>query len=278
MLMLRKITLLTAFMAYIVCAQAQGIKFGVHVDPLISFMGSNDKKITSDGVNLGLDFGVEMEVFFGGGDENYAFTFGASFGLGKGGALKYTDKGILFPRSTLDNSAYFNDSNQSAAAALLTGDSLKLTAGTSVKYSANYISIPIGLKLRTNELGDSYMRAFFHLPIASVLVPVSARARVNAPKPTETTFEEFYTDSPSKGEVIYKEIIPIQLMLGLGAGVEYSPNEEGGLRLVGGIYYQYGFFDTVKSNLLYDNITTTYKANKATSGFHNIALRIGIIF
>ena len=275
--MLRKITLLTAFMAYIVCAQAQGVKFGVHVDPLISFMGSNDKKITSDGINLGLDFGVEMEYYFSDG-ENYALTFGANFGLGKGGALKYTDRGILFPKSTLDNSAYFNDLNQSAAAALMTGDSLILVPGTSVRYSANYISITIGLKLRTNELGDSYMRAFFHLPVASIMIPVSARAKVDAPQPTETSYEGFYTASPSKGEVIYKEIVPFQVMLGLGAGVEYSPNEEGGLRLVGGVYYQYGFFDTVKSNLLYDNITSTYKENKATSGFHNIALRVGIIF
>lgn len=274
--MLRKITLLTAFMAYIVCAQAQGVKFGVHVDPLLSFMGSNDKKITSDGVNLGLEFGVEMEYYFAEG-ENYALTFGANFALGKGGTLTYADKGILFPRATLDNSSYRDTLGRVAELAGQTGDSLLLVPGTSVKYNVNYLAIPIGLKLRTNELGDSYMRAFFHLPVATVMIPVSARATVNAPQPSDQ-FDGYYTESPSKGEVVYKEIVPIQVMLGLGAGVEYSPNEEGGLRLVGGIYYQYGFFDTVKNNLLYDSVSNSYKENKATSGFHNISLRIGIVF
>jgi hypothetical protein len=53
------------------------------------------------------------------------------------------------------------------------------------------------------------------------------------------------------------------------------------LRLVGGFYYNYGFIDVVKKNFLYDvtqNPVTATKENKARTGFHNIGLRIGIIF
>jgi hypothetical protein len=92
----------------------------------------------------------------------------------------------------------------------------------------------------------------------------------------------YYTTEPSKGENITKDINFIQLLLGVGAGVEYAPNEEGGLRIIGGFYYNYGFIDMIKKNELFDNITNpaapTYRENKARTGFHNIGLRIGVIF
>jgi hypothetical protein len=281
--MLRKFSLLTAFMACVVYTQAQGFKFGVHVDPLISLMASNDKKVVPDGANFGFGFGVEMEYYFSEG-QNYAFTFGGNFALGKGGKLSYASGGRLLPKSELDNTVYFNNMTGLAASAVpvVSGENLPLVAGTTVRYNVNYVEIPFGLKLRTNELGQSYMRAFFHLPIVTVGIPVMARATVNAEKPATNLVPGYYTVEPSKGENIYKDIIPLQFSLGTGAGVEFSPNDEGGLRLVGGFYYNYGFLDVVKKNELFDDVTVptapTYKENKARTGFHNISLRIGIIF
>lgn len=280
--MLRKFSLVTAFMACIVYAQAQGIKFGVHVDPLISLMASNDKKVVPDGANLGFGFGVEMEYYFSEG-ENYAFSFGANFALGKGGKLSYADGGILLPNSELDNTVFFNNQTGASASSTQTpGTDLPLISGTTIKYNLNYLEVPFGLKLRTNELGQSYMRAFFHLPIATIGIPVSARATVDAPQGASNLIQGYFTSEPSKGENVYKELIPLQFSLGTGAGVEYAPNEEGGLRIVGGFYYNYGFLDTFKKNYLYDNtvlpVATPTKENKARTGFHNIGLRVGVIF
>jgi len=279
--MLRKFSLVTAFMACIVYAQAQGIKFGVHVDPLISIMASNDKKVVPDGANLGFGFGVELEYYFS-ETENYAFSFGANFALGKGGKLAYADGGILLPNSELDNTVFFNNlTNASASSTQTLGTDLPLVGGTSIRYNINYLEVPFGLKLRTDELGQSFMRIFFHLPIATIGIPVSSRATVDAAKPVTNLVPGYYTSVPSKGENVYKELFPLQFSLGAGAGVEYAPNEEGGLRLVGGFYYNYGFIDTFKKNLLYDNTqlpVTPTKENKASTGFHNIGLRIGVIF
>ncbi len=281
--MLRKFSLLTAFMACVVYTQAQGFKFGVHVDPLISLMASSDQKnVIPKGANLGFSFGVEMEYYFSEG-QNYAFTFGGNFSLNKGGKLSYPDGGRLLPKSELDDAAYFdNQTGLSASQTQTSGTNLPLVPGATVRYNINYLEIPFGLKLRTNELGQSYMRAFFHLPIVTIGVPVSAKGVVDAPRPTSLLIPGYYTTEPSKGENVYKDIIPLQFSLGTGAGVEFSPNNEGGLRLVGGFYYNYGFLDTVKKNELFDNVTNpgapTYKENKARTGFHNISLRIGVIF
>jgi len=279
--MLRKFSLLTAFLLSVLYVQAQGIKFGVHVDPLVSFMASNDKKVVPKGAQMGFGLGVEMEYYFS-EKENYAFTFGANFALGKGGKLSYNDGGRLLSNSELDNTAYFdNQTNIAASANQTSGLNLPLVPGTTILYNINYLEIPFGLKLRTNELGQSYLRAFFHIPTVTVGIPVSARGTVDAPRPATTLTAGYYTPEASKGENVYKDINFLQLSLGTGAGVEWSPNEDGGLRLVGGFYYNYGFIDAVKKNYLYDNTLvspTPTKESKARTGFHNIGLRIGIIF
>jgi hypothetical protein len=279
--MLRKFSLLTAFLLTVLYVQAQGFKFGVHVDPLVSFMASNDKKVVPKGAQMGFGLGVEMEYYFSEG-ENYAFTFGGNFSLGKGGKLSYTSGGILLPNSELDNTAYFRIDSAGASTSATNGLDLSLVPGTTIRYNINYLEIPFGLKLRTNELGQSYLRAFFHIPMVTVGIPVSARATVDAPTQTTNGLPGYYTNEPSKGENIYKDINFLQLSLGTGAGVEWSPNDDGGLRLVGGFYYNYGFIDAVKKNKFFDNTTIpnnpTFKENKARTGFHNIGLRIGIIF
>jgi hypothetical protein len=275
--MLRKISLLTAILTVSVSAYAQSFKFGVHIDPGVSFMNSNDKKVKPDGANMNFAFGVEMEKYFS-EKENYAITFGANFAVAKGGKLAYGDGGILLPNSTLDNTVYFNNvTNQSANAAGISGENMPLAPGTTIKYNISYVELPVGLKLRTNELGQSYMRAFFHLPIATVMVPVSARASVNAPRPSDPVSQLYFTDGAVKGENIYKDVFPIQLAIGTGAGVEWAPNDEGGLRLIGGIYYNYQLIDAVKKNQILDNQAGLID-NKASTGFHNISLRIGVVF
>lgn len=278
--MLRKISLLTAILTVSVSAYAQSFKFGVHIDPGVSFMNSNDKKVKPDGANMNFAFGVEMEKYFS-EKENYAITFGANFAVAKGGKLAYGNGGNLLSNSTLDNTVYFNNLTQASASLTGLQENIPLAPGTTIKYNISYVELPVGLKLRTNELGQSYMRAFFHLPMLTVMVPVSARATVNAPDPSDVTTPAYYTDGAVKGENIYKDVFPIQLAIGTGAGVEWSPNDEGGLRLIGGIYYNYGVIDAVKKNQLFESPgTSNYNLidNKASTGFHNISLRIGIVF
>jgi hypothetical protein len=277
--MLRKISLITLFVIAVLSLHAQGVKFGVHIDPGVSFMNSNDDAVVPSGANFNFAFGVEGEYYFADG-ENYSITFGANFGVNRGGKLKYPTGGFILPNSTLDNRYFLNNQNDIRAnESNISGLNLELTPNTTVNYNINYVEVPVGFKLRTNELGQSYLRAFFHLPVLTFMVPVSANATVNAPDPTGQTSSGFYTNGDVNNKNIYKDIVPFQLMIGVGAGVEFSPNEDGGLRLIGGFYYNYGFIDAVKGNKIYsfDNIPFLYQ-NNAITGFHNIGLRLGVIF
>ncbi|WCL82679.1 porin family protein [Saprospira sp. CCB-QB6] len=275
--MLRKITLLTAFLAFVVSAQAQKeFKFGVYVEPSISFFASNDKDVEPDGSNVGFTIGLLGEYYFGNSD-NYALIMGGNFSLGRGGSLFYEDGGRLFPDSELDVESYTVNGTGVAGT---DGDDILLNPNTKVKYKLNYLEIPVGLKLRTNELGESYMRAFFQLPVLTIGIPVSARASIETAENNNFSTTEgntYYTPEKVKGENVYKDIFPLQIQLGAGAGVEYSPNEEGGLLLTAGLFYNYAFLDAVGTNQLF-NASNVLEDNKARTGFHNIGLRIGIVF
>ena len=286
---MKKISLLTMMLAFVVSAQAQ-IKFGVHVAPFISLMGSDYKQVENVAVNGGATVGVELEYYFSDG-ENYALTFGVDFSFNKGGSLLYKYGGTLMPLSDLDRNVF---ENAAATASPADGVGIDMAAFTKINYSVHYAEIPIGLKLRTNELGGSYMRAFFHLPIVKIGVPVSASAKIFTP---DAATEDYVNDSegfrieanesPSKEPNVWKDITPIQVSVGLGMGVEYSPNADGGLRLYAGIYYDAGLLDmtngfTSKQVRLREPgmaLGSTGEVNKnPTNMLHTIALRIGVNF
>jgi hypothetical protein len=286
--MLKQFLTAAALLATVVTAQAQGkFKFGVHIDPTISLMGSNEKAVTREGSNVAFRFGVQGDIYLNDG-QNYAITFGTGFLVGAGGKLKYRDGGRLLPNSDLDKAA-FQDVN---GARPVSGENLSFTQGTTIKYSVNYVPISAGFKLTTEEFGESYLRAFFHLPTIDILIPVSARGTINAPisatdfldtTSTGSAYIGMYGGESSK-ENLYSEIIPIQIAAGVGAGVEWSPNKEGGIRIIGGIYYSAAVLDMTKKVQLYDPLDVQntpenrYVEKNPRSAFQNISLRIGVMF
>lgn len=238
-------------------AQSQRVKFGVHIDPAISFLNSS-KKYTPTNANFNFGLGVELDYSFVADEDkwdNYAFTFGAGFCFNKGGGMNYKDGGILLANSEIVQLSSFTNVNRNDAP----NQGFNFTAGTSINYSINYVEIPLGLKLRTDELGQSYLRAYFHLPTLTPMFRVDALGNIDAP--TSSTIDTY--GGKSEKENIVNDVNLFQLMIGAGAGVEWSPDKEGGLRVVGGFYYNYGFLNTTKQN---------------STGLHNIGMRLGVIF
>ncbi|MCP4438205.1 MAG: PorT family protein [Aureispira sp.] len=289
--MLKKIALLTILIGYIVSAQAQGFKFGVHVSPIISFLDSDKPYVGNTAVAGAVALGVEVERYFSDG-ENYALTFGVDFSLGKGGTLLYEYGGKFLGSTDLYENPFANNTTGEEPSS---GTDLHISAFTPIKYSVTYIELPIGLKLRTNELGGSYMRAFFHLPLIKIMVPVIAQARIYTPdtkadgyvkdlNPVAYSIPEETKSSLEKN--VYGEILPIQIAIGAGAGVEYTPNAEGGLRLFAGIYYDYGLLDVVsRKKINYEEAWTDPNTAgdidqeiNPRNALHNISLRIGVTF
>ena len=288
--MTKKFSILTLLMAFVVSANAQGFKFGVHVTPLISLLASDYKQVEGAAVNGGVGIGVELEYYLGDG-ENYALTFGADFSINKGGSLLYKYGGIVMPLSDLDRNI-FEDATGLVSPS--TGSDINMAAFTKINYGIHYVEVPIGLKLRTNELGQSYMRAFFHIPIVKIGVPVVANARIFRP---DEGADDYVNDllgykveannSPSQEPNVWKDVTPIQISLGLGMGVEYSPNAEGGLRIYAGVYYDAGLLDVTNGfsggrvRLREPNtlLGSSGEVNKnPVNMLHNIGLRIGATF
>ncbi len=283
--MLKKISLLTMLLTFVVSAQAQ-FKFGVHAAPLISLMGTESDYVDNAGVNLGLGVGVELEYYIG-DSENYAITFGIDFSINKGGSLLYRYGGTFMPVSSLNGDVFVNSAGQ----AYPDRTGIDMAAFTKINYSINYLELPIGLKLRTNELGGSYMRAFFHLPLVKIGVPISASGQIFTPDSgTDGYVEDLIgykvkaDGSPYKARNIWKDVTPIQISLGAGAGVEYSPNEDGGLRIYAGLYYDVGLIDITNGftgdqvKLRKPNQVAYTAAENPNNMLHNIALRVGANF
>jgi len=199
---------------------SQNTKFTVFVDPKFSWMTPDLKDVDSDGSKLGVNIGLNVDKFFA---PNYAFMTGISID-NTGGFLKYTNQEPIKTNGGMDT----------------------IPAGNSLEYKLQYISIPLGLKLKTNEIG--YFTFFTHLGV---------NASVNIKATGEVEGYELENDN------ISDEIKLFNLGYYIGLGTEYSIG--GNTAIVLGLTYTNGFVDI-----------TTDSNNKVTNS--NIAIRIGILF
>jgi hypothetical protein len=106
--------------------QEKGVRFGLSLSPQLSWMTASDKNLSGNGTQLGLCYGLLMDVLI---PTNYAFATGILISA-EGGNLIY------------DQPTKFNSY----------GDSI-FAAGTQVDYTTQYIQIPLTMKLRTNQIG-----------------------------------------------------------------------------------------------------------------------------
>jgi hypothetical protein len=150
----RKIStvILLAFAAGTV--SAQGLKFGILVDPTITWLRSDVKDVTRDKARMGFDLGMTIDYYF---SDNYAFATGISL-FNTGGTLKYA-AGVANFRTKDGNVA--------------------LEPGATVKYKIQYIKVPVAFKFKTHTIGRIVYSANLGV---DPMVRVSARANFNEEK------------------------------------------------------------------------------------------------
>jgi len=201
---------------------SQNARFTVFVDPKLSWMTPDKKDVTSDGSKLGVNIGLAIDNFFG---PNYAFTTGISID-NTGGFLKFNE---IDGKSIETNSGI---------------DTIPL--GNTLEYKLQYISIPLGLKLKTNEIG--YFTFITHLGV-NTGINIKATGEV----------ENYELENTN----ISDEVKLFNLAYFIGAGAEYSIG--GNTAIVLGLTYTNGFVDITKDT-----------DNKVTCS--NVTIRIGILF
>jgi hypothetical protein len=175
--------------------------FSVTLDPAVTWFSNDRKELETKGAELALSYGLTLDHFF---SEKYALSTGLSI-TAIGGNLLYDD-------TVLIRTAY---------------DTVEIPQGTRMKYRLRYVSVPLGLKLKTVEIG---YKTFF------VDIGLKAMFRINAKASTK--------DKLLNKDKIKDEIQLFNMAYYFGAGMEYSLGES--TAIVGGLYYTRSFLDITK--------------------------------
>ncbi len=199
---------------------AQNMKFAVVVDPKFSWLNSDVKGVDRNGSHFGVNIGLNVDKFFA---QNYAIMSGISID-NTGGKLSYDKVKYLDTKAEADS----------------------VRAGSTLNYKLQYINIPLGLKLKTNEIG--YLTFFTHLGL-NAGINIKAIGEID--------------DYELNNTNISNEIRRFNLGYFIGAGVEYSIG--GNAAIIAGLTYTNGFVDITTDN--------DYKVTLS-----NLAFRIGVLF
>ncbi len=197
-----KITLMTALIFVSVISNAQQvISFGIHADPVISWFSTDISTVKNDGARPGFNFGLTFNNYF---TKNYSFSTGITL-MHTSGRLVSNDTTVL----------------------KFTNSTVKVLPGKQVIYKIQYLAVPLGLKLQTNQIG--YLTFFTDLGFVPKIA-ISRRA-----------------DIPSlniSGENALNELRIINLSYHITGGLEYSLG--GSTALVFGIDFDNNFLDITK--------------------------------
>lgn len=203
------------------------ISFGLHADPVISWFGSNIKDVHNEGSRPGFSFGLAFNRYF---SQNYSFSTGINL-LTTGGRLAASDSTLLdLPNLSLDKST--------------------VAPETPMVYKIQYVSIPLGLKLQTNQIG--YLTFFSDIGI-DPKVNIGGKL-----------------DIPSLGisrESAYTELRMFNLAYHITAGIEYGLG--GNTAFIAGLGFENNFLDVTKENLNQPDDIITQKI---------ISFRLGVKF
>ncbi len=197
----------------------QNIRIGLFVDPQMTWMFPDAQGVEREGAAMGVSGGLILNSYFA---DNYAFSTGISIGT-QGGSVLYDEEIVL--------DVYDEEKT--------------LPAGTTVDYKLRYLTIPVGLKLKTNEIG--YFTYFAHAGLTGQ-IRLKAKADANA--------------LDIENDNITESIKLFNMGYHFGGGLEYGIGQHTSLML--GLIYTNGFLDV------------TTDSNQITSGV--LALRAGVMF
>ena len=182
------------------------INFSIHFDPLISWFSTDSYDTRTDGVVPGFNFGISYNKYFG---PNYSFSSGLNIS-NAGGRL------INKETTQFELKNYYSTI-------------LTVQPGEPITYRITYLSVPLGIKLQTNQIG--YGRFFTDLGLDPQVV-IGGRA-----------------DIPSldiKGGNASPELNLFNLSFHIMAGMEYPL--AGNNSFIIGIGFEKYLFDITRDN------------------------------
>ena len=207
---IRTSTLLIALLITFNVNAADGVRFGLTVTPLITWMKPDAGKIVKGKVRAGVEYGLIFDVNVA---KNYSISSGITISM-VGGNFEYQDASLFKNRG---------DSNY--------------IQNTDVRLKYQYLNIPILFKLKTNEIGY-----FHYFGTFGILTGFNIKARADVTVNGVTTLEK-ENIGKRKGNTNLLVGKIFNLGLQVGGGFEYSLTDNTSLLV--GIFYNNGFLNVV---------------------------------
>lgn len=234
----------------------KSFRFGLAVQPNISWMKVDSKDFESNGISAKFSYGLLAEYSFA---KNYSLASGIQI-LTTGGRINYKTP------------VYFQEDGKIE----INGSSFLLGKRT---YGTQYLNIPIALKMRTNEIG--YMTYFAQFGLDACF-KTNAKAKDTGSDNVPVTNPTPIPGSTTTKHNISSDVNFFRMALNIGAGAEY--NLSGNTSLIFGINYSNGFVNVLKKNSaqlkVSDNNNPFGLGNvlKQNARSHYIGLTAGILF
>lgn len=194
---------------------SQEYRYGIYTAPVISWFKTDGEDVSNKGARAGFVFSISAERHL---TDNWHFSSGLAFITANA-------------RLVNNNDSFFRFHDQTAI----------VEAGDPVIYKLQYISMPVGIKIKTSEEGYFTYFAEFGLDPKAV---INGRADIPSIK--------------IKGENAMDEIRRFNCGYHLTGGAEYSL--DGNISLILGLGYERNIFD----------ITRDYDAQETDVTLHNL--------
>ena len=263
---MKKLILLlaTILISQWVVSQSQ-FRFGLKIAPSFNWMKPDDvKKFENGGTTLGFNWGLTVEYAL---SENFSFYSGLELNHEKGKInFLETNKAYYYMNDRYD----FIETKEENGVRVPEDTTGYLLQLKSRSYKSTYVTIPVGIKMKTKEIG--YMTYFgeFGLNLAF---------RTG----TKVTDEvDYLNNNDAKANLnditdvnMDKDMQPIRVRLRVGLGTEYAASD--GTSLFGAIHYNLGFTNVVKGDSRY-LINDQSKQFSQKISAHGIQVTVGVLF
>jgi hypothetical protein len=210
-------------------------RLGINFNPLFSWARTPGAQTDNKGVRMGFQVGLQVDYYFA---KNYGLTTGLYF--------DYLGTNVNYTLSKNDsignpiNNLYVH------------------------KYTTQFLEVPFGLKLRTNEF--KRITIYGELGVASMFL-VSARATYN---------NDFDGVKKDQIKVYGTRVNFFDVAASGGAGIEY--NIAGKTSLVAGVVYKYAFLNHIKDDKAKDVKSLNIGLAEDPIYLNYFAFRIGVLF
>jgi hypothetical protein len=264
---MKKLAIVMGLVLFTQFAMSQNkFRFGLKVAPSFNWLKpDNVKKFNNGGTTVGFNWGLSGEYMI---SDNFSFYSGLELNHEKG-KINFINNTYYFMQSqyTLVETEEVNGVRVPEDTSAY---KMKLTERA---YKSTYVTIPIGVKMKTKEIG--YMTYFgeFGLNLAfRTGTKINDKATLVDPRATASTSSD-YNDLE---DVNYdKDMQPIRVQLRVGLGAEYKISE--GTSLFGGVHYNLGFTNVVKGDSKFLVDENDKQVSQKFSAY-GIQVTVGVLF